>query len=63
MAKKQETFEFGLDIGRLPEGTLVDMEDQILTEVKKRFGDDYSGDDVERYRYIFKAEVTVNKKE
>lgn len=56
-----ETIEFELDMD-LPDEVIEGLEGQILRKVREKFGDDYSGDDIEHYRYIFKAEVTVRDK-
>ena len=61
MYNKQETFEFDLDLD-LPDEIIEDMEYQILTQVRQKFGDDYSGDNIADYGYILKAHVTVNKR-
>ena len=61
MYNKQETFEFDLDLD-LPDEIIEDMEYQILTQVRQKFGVDYSGDDIADYSYILKAHVTVNKR-
>ena len=55
----QETFEFELDLD-LPDDIIEDLEKQMVIQVKQRFGGDYSSNDIADYKYIFKAQVTVN---
>jgi hypothetical protein len=59
-ARERETFEFDLDLD-LPSDIIDDLEKQMVTEVKKRFGGNYTGDDIVDYKYIFKAQVTVRR--
>jgi hypothetical protein len=56
----QETFEFDLNLD-LPSDIIDDLEEQMVTEVKERFGGNYTGDDIVDYKYIFKAQVTVRR--
>lgn len=53
-----EKFEFELNLD-LPNEIIEDMENQMLNEVQKRFGADKSGDDIEHYNYIFRAQVIM----
>jgi len=53
-----EEFELELDID-LPDEITEDLENQIVREVKNRFSEDKSGDDVKAYKYIFRCHVEM----
>ena len=55
-----ETIEFDLDM-ELPEPILTDLENQIVQEVAERYDGKYTTEDIEDYKYIFKARVTIRK--
>jgi hypothetical protein len=52
-----EEFEFEVDMDL--DNIVEDLENQIVTEVERRFGKDKSGDDVADYKYIFRCHVTM----
>ena len=59
---EQETFTFTADLDLPPEYSEA-IENQIVEQVKARFGDKYSGDDVETWNGKTVVTVTVNKHE
>lgn len=58
----QKYFEFKVE-PELQDEQWQELEDQIIKEVKKRFGEDYSEENINNYDYDFKVKVTVDIKE
>ena len=59
----QKYFEFKVE-PELQDEQWQELEDQIIKEVKKRFGEDYSEENISfNYDYDFKVKVTVDIKE
>ena len=56
---QHETFEF--DAGGFGEASSDEIQDTILREGKKRYGEDFSGDDVQFYSTAVKVTVVLHR--